>query len=262
MLYKSVLNVVVARHNAEVEPLVLLHALGADAQSFTELLEFVDYPHILLVELPGHGCSDVLRLEGAASAADVWRELLLALDERGVGKFHLAGVSLGGALSWYGAAYHTDRLLSVTVLCAGPVNLPATMWVERAALVRAEGVSQLVEPTLRRWFTPGFLEGGAAAVERTRRSYLSVDPEGYAQCCEVLAALDLRGVPVADIPFQVGAGEFDAGFTESMLREAVLDLAEPAVVFGFVIEGAAHQVVVEQPQLVAEYLQANIREAM
>ncbi|EEH63322.1 hydrolase, alpha/beta domain protein [Gleimia coleocanis DSM 15436] len=258
----STLNIVEARRDESVAPLVLIHALGADASSFTEVVAALDYPHVLLVDLPGHGGSAPLDLEGAATAGAIWNALLSSLASLGVEKFHLAGVSIGGALTWYGAVHHADRLLSVTVLCAGPVNLPSEMWIERAALVRAEGVFQLVEPTLRRWFTPDFLEGGASAVERTRQSYLSVDPEGYAQCCEVLASLDLRGMPVGDIPFQVGTGEFDEGFTVSMLHEAVLSLAEQTMVFGFVIEDAAHQVVVEQPQLVAKYLQAHLCDAV
>ena len=54
-------------------------------------------------------------------------------------------------------------------------------------LVRREGLAAIVDAVLARWFTPSFGD-----VDGFREMFLSVDPEGYARCCEALAAWDAR----------------------------------------------------------------------
>ncbi len=63
-------------------------------------------------------------------------------------------------------------------------------WHDRAATVRAEGMDAVTPAGLERWFTPDAPAGVRAKFEAMLRS---ATPEGYAACCEALAALDLRG---------------------------------------------------------------------
>ena len=63
---------------------------------------------------------------------------------------------------------------------------------------------------LARWFTPAFAQANPEVIERIRGVLCSTSPEGYAGCCEALAALDLRA-ELAQIvaPTLVLAGEDD-----------------------------------------------------
>lgn len=268
-------------------PLVLLHALGSDASSFSAVVEYLKYPWVILVNLPGHGGSAPLKdfpSEGVAGGKHpqgspveaVFSALLLTLKEFHVEKFHLGGISIGGMLTWYGVTHYPQQVLSATVLCAGPVNQPATQWWERAKNVRAEGVAYLVDATMYRWFTDDMFDMRRDEIEHVKEVYLRCDPEGYAQCCEVLATLDLRDTPLsADKVFTLAAAQFDPGFGVTDAQEAFQRLeaqskgtTEQAMQEQqtvrhhlVVIAGAAHQAVVEQPVRVAEVLDQTIKVA-
>ncbi|MDO5060337.1 MAG: alpha/beta fold hydrolase [Actinomycetaceae bacterium] len=272
-------------------PLVLLHALGSDASSFSAVVEYLKYPWVILVNLPGHGGSAPLKdfpTEGAFAGKHtqqrpveaVFSALLRTLKEFQVEKFHLGGISIGGMLTWYGATQHPEQVLSATVLCAGPVNLPATQWWERAEKVRAEGVGYLADATMQRWFTDVMFDTRRDEIEHVKEVYLRCDPEGYAQCCEILATLDLRESPLAaDKVFTLASAQFDPGFGVLDAQEAFALLEkqlmaedgtaqEPADESKLalkrhlvVIADAAHQAAVEQPVRVAEILDQTIKVA-
>ncbi len=84
-------------------------------------------------------------------------------------------------------------LLDRLVLCCTSAHLPPReMWTERAATVRAQGMEAVVDAALERWFTPALAECRPEALERIRRALLDMPAEGYAGCCEAIAAHDLR----------------------------------------------------------------------
>src|SRR2546425_7596695 len=92
-----------------------------------------------------------------------------------------------------------DRL----VLAATSAHFgPPEPWLERAALVRAEGTASIADATMDRWFTPAFQER-----EPFRRMLLESPREDYAACCEAIAAWDFRdGLRKISAPTLVIAG--------------------------------------------------------
>lgn len=248
-----------------VAPLVLVHALGADQRCFNSVLDELAYPSVIAVELPGHGGAPVLDLGRPVMVADLYARLMAELDALGVAEFHLAGISIGGLLTWFAATQPGRRLLSATVLCSKPALLPSEMWWERASLVREQGLDSLVEPTLQRWFTPDFYALNSSAVQVTRAGYQQCNPVGYAQCCEVLATTDLRELPVLVPVFHLAAAQFDAGALPQDLADAYAVVAKLDAQHGLVgdrfysvIEGAAHMASVEQPLQVANLITRSI----
>ncbi|MCS4484314.1 alpha/beta fold hydrolase [Gleimia sp. 6138-11-ORH1] len=260
---------VFGKASEEVVPLVLIHALGTDSSSFKQVIAALNYPWTITVDLPGHGKSAPLSTLKPSSPEVVFTAILENLEAIGVQQFHLAGISIGGMLSWYGLTHYPAQVLSATVLCAGPANLPATQWEERARKVRASGVAHLVEPTMERWFTPEMFRNRPREIEWIKETYRNCNPEGYAQCCEVLANLDLREKELpAGRNFTLAAAEHDGGFppeTGQSVFQSICDRHQsPQVESGVatasgklhfqVIKGAAHQAAVEQPQQVAEII--------
>lgn len=82
--------------------LVLLHGLLGSGDDWRALCPFLaDFP-LLLVDLPGHGAA---HSRTARDFADVSRQLTSTLQAQGVGRYWLAGYSLGGRIAMYHAAY-------------------------------------------------------------------------------------------------------------------------------------------------------------
>jgi len=98
--------------------LVLLHGFGGSGHHFDPLLEELTARfRVLLPDLPGHG--DSVAVSGSRHARAGAQAVLATMDALGCDRFHLAGFSLGGAVSCLVAAQAPDRVLSLTLLAPG-----------------------------------------------------------------------------------------------------------------------------------------------
>ena len=101
----------------EGDPLVLIHPLGADRGVWEPVLPFLSDRHdCIAVDMPGFGGSPELPEATRATAGEIATTLAATLDDLGIERAHVAGISLGGWVSLEFAK--TDRCLSVTALCA------------------------------------------------------------------------------------------------------------------------------------------------
>src|ERR1700733_3900642 len=84
---------------------------------------------------------------------------------------------------------------SIGSCCAAPPPRlgPAGPGSGGAAIVRADGVQAVADAVLERWFTPGFTQAHPEVIERMRAQLIVTPREGYAGCCEAIAAMDLTG---------------------------------------------------------------------
>ena len=81
---------------------------------------------------------------------------------------------------------------------------------------------------MARWFTPTFAAAHPGVVDRCQAMLLSVPPEGYAGCCEAIAAMDLRpDLPRITAPTLVLAGADDPA-TPLPHAEAIASLVPQA----------------------------------
>jgi pimeloyl-ACP methyl ester carboxylesterase len=111
--------------------------------------------------------------------------------------------------------------------------------------VRAGGTQAVVEASLERWFTRA---AGSDVVERARRDLLAVAPEGYAGCCEAIAAYDLRErLHAIQAPTLVIATEDDPSAPPEHGR-LIADAIEGTRLV--VLHQGRHLVSVERPDLV------------
>ena len=70
-------------------------------------------------------------------------------------------------------------------------------WLDRAALVRSEGMAAISEMVPPRWFTPDFITRQPAAVAFVMDMLHGTDPVGYAGCGEAIADKRLEALPFA-----------------------------------------------------------------
>lgn len=242
---------------ADAPALVLGSSLGSDRHMWDEIMPALESWKVLRYDFPGHGQSDPLPLDRPATPVDLGEAILATIDDAGIDRFHIAGLSLGGMMSLWMSINRPRRIESMTMMCSGPVILPSSDWTAKAATVRAEGTASLVDATLQRWFTRSFLDRNDYRVERTRQTFIDCQDEGYAQCCEVIASMDNRpGLPHVPVPVTIIHAEHD----QSLPRNAAQDLATsiregscPDVRLSHVSD-AAHMAAVEQPQQVATAL--------
>lgn len=94
-------------------PLVLLHGLGGDSTSWTlNQRQLAADRQVISVDLPGHGKSD--RTVGDGTVPSTGALLSGLPDALGIDRFHLLGLSYGGALALDLAGRIPDRILSLT----------------------------------------------------------------------------------------------------------------------------------------------------
>jgi len=210
------------------------HQMPALAQSY----------RVIAFDTRGHGESPVP--PGPYTVPDLAADVLALLDRLGIGEFSYCGLSLGGAIGQEVALQAGERLQRLVLACTA-ANFGAA-FAERAARVRAEGMQWLVEPTRSRWFTPAIDGAERVHADDIMRTFAATDPEGYASCCDALAAFDTRGwLEQITSPTLVIAGEQDPATPVEAARVLEAGIPEAELV---VVADAAHLANVEQPALV------------
>jgi 3-oxoadipate enol-lactonase len=148
---------------------------------------------LLRYDLPGHGVAAGSPVPPTPySIRGLGAGVLALLDAHGIDRAAYAGISLGGMIGMWLAANAPHRISALGLLCTSAYLPPASAWGDRAAQVRARGMTAISALVVGRWLTadyaarePGVRAALTAELERT-------DPEGYAGCCEALAGMDLR----------------------------------------------------------------------
>jgi 3-oxoadipate enol-lactonase / 4-carboxymuconolactone decarboxylase len=199
---------------------------------------------------PGHGGSPAP--DGDYALADLGTALLATLDDLGVGRVHLGGLSLGGMVAMWVASHAPARVDRLVLVCTSALLGPAQMWHDRASAVRAGGMATIADAVLARWFTPAFAGTHPEVVAGARDMLLSVEPQGYAGCCNAIATMDLRAdLAGVTAPTLVVAGADDPATPPEHAREIGRRIAGARVE---VVPSAAHLANVEAPEAVTALL--------
>jgi 3-oxoadipate enol-lactonase len=166
-------------------------SLGTTWEMWEELTSVLSASYrVVRFDTRGHGRSPVPA--GPYSVADLASDVLALADSLDIDRFGFVGLSLGGAIGQTLALTAPSRVAAAVLCCTVPAFGDPATWTDRAALVRAEGMAVLAEPTKGRWFTDGFRSAHPEQVDRFIAMITGLDPEGYASCCEALAGFDLR----------------------------------------------------------------------
>jgi 3-oxoadipate enol-lactonase len=117
--------------------------------------------------------------------------VLALLDRLGVRRAHVAGLSLGGMMALRLAAREPARVDRLVALATSAKPDPQG-FLDRAAAARSGGTAPLAPTVVSRWLTPTYAAEHPDLVARLEAMIAGADDEGYALCCEVVAAVDLR----------------------------------------------------------------------
>jgi 3-oxoadipate enol-lactonase len=167
---------------------------------------------LLRFEMRGHGAPGAQSPAppGPYTIAELGTDVLALLNSHDIGQVAYCGVSLGGMVGMWLAANAPERITRLALCCTSAYLPPASMWTERAARARSEGMGPLVQQVVARWFTPGFFQRQPEAVAKVVEMLKGTNPEGYAGCAEAIAVMDLRPVlPAITAPALVIAAAED-----------------------------------------------------
>jgi len=219
--------------------LVLANSIGTTLELWDrQVPAFAGRFHLLRYDQLGHGRSEIPA--GPYTVERLGRELLALLDELGIERFSFCGLSLGGTVGMWLGANAVDRVDRL-VLAGTSGYFGPERWIERAEIVRAQGMEPIADATMERWFTPAFADFGAF-----RDRFVSTPPEGYAACCDALRDWDFRGeLGSVALPTLVLVGSEDLATPPDQAR-LIADGIPGAQLEQ--IPGAAHLLNVEQPE--------------
>lgn len=249
-------------HHSEDGPvgapvLVFSNSLGTTAAMWEpQVAALADRYRIVRYDTRGHGRSPVPPAGADVDLADLGADLLALLDNLGVARAHLCGLSLGGMTAMWVAAHAPERVDRL-VLCATSAWLgPPEGWYERAAVVRTQGTKAIAAASLARWFTAGLLAARPDVAAWAEDMLEGIPDEGYAACCGVIARMDLRpALGRITAPTLVIAGADDPATPPDhgrLIAESI-----PAARFE-VLSPAAHLLNIEQADRVTALIAAHL----
>jgi 3-oxoadipate enol-lactonase len=191
------MNAVALHHRLDGPPEAPLLVLGASLGTTTDLWHpqlaaLARDRRVLRYDHRGHGGSPTPA--GPYRIADLGGDLLALLDRLGEPRVELAGISLGAMVATWLAAHAPDRVRRLALLSTSALLGPAQGWLDRATAVRVGGPGAVADTVVGRWFTPAFRDREPATVGWARGMLLHTPAEGYAGCCEAIAAMDLTPV--------------------------------------------------------------------
>lgn len=194
--------------------LVMLHGIGSNARSFERLCDHLPADWTLLSwNAPGYGGSAALPIERPV-ASDYADRLAALVDELGLPSFALLGHSLGTLFAADFAARHADRVSRLVLMsCAQGYGMTPGDELPEKAAARLRNLEQLGPQAFAAERAPNLLHDSAARpdlAEDAVAAMAAINPAGYAQAVNALAAGDLVGdAPDIKTPTLVVVGSQD-----------------------------------------------------
>lgn len=224
---------------------LLLHPVGLDLTWWEPQVEMLRSEfQVLRIDFRGHGKSEIAPPYTLAGFAADAHALLGALH---IGPAHVIGLSLGGMVAQHLALEYPTVVRSLILsntLCTLPAQARQAMRA-RGEAAEQGGMAAVVEATIERWFTRGFLDSPLVAL--CRRHLLAQDIRAWASTWRAIADLDtLPRLGEIHVPTLVTTGDADVS-TPVAAAQSIANGIPGAVLK--VMPGAPHMAPYERPEL-------------
>ena len=171
-------------------PVVLLHGFPFNRSMWREQTESLkDSYRVITPDLRGHG--QTTAAGGAATMEEMADDVAALLDELGVGRAVVGGLSMGGYVTLAFCRKYAARVAAVVLADTRPQ--PDTEEARRARekmieLALREGMAPIADAMLPKMLAPATLESNPELVARVREMILDTNPEGAAAALRGMAA--------------------------------------------------------------------------
>jgi 3-oxoadipate enol-lactonase len=243
---------------------VLVHAIGCDHRMWDTTAQALSaHFRVIRMDVRGHGRSDAL--DAKYTLTQLADDVAAVLDQYGVEKASVVGLSLGGMIGQAFALTHPQRLEKLVLACTSSSYGAegAAMWMARIKTVTDGGMQALRDAAMARYFSESFRAQSPADVAVIAERFLTTPVRGYIGCCHAIAALHFTdALPNIRASTLVIAGEVDVGTPVAMSEILAKGIPNARL---SVIPGAAHLAVVEKPvvfnAMVKEFLSNDVLNA-
>jgi 3-carboxy-cis,cis-muconate cycloisomerase len=211
----------------------------------------------------GHGNSPVP--DGPYTIAELGADVIALLDRLGIPRADFAGISIGGMVGQWLAIHHPERIGRLIVISSAPDTLNPGAFRERARVVReAHATEPIASAVVAGWFTEEYAAARPEVVATHRQMIVETAVEGYASCCEAVAAHDVAaGLGMVQAPTLVIAGAQDRAIPSSQGER--IAAAIPGARF-VLLDPASHLASVERAaevnRLITEHLRMDDAERL
>lgn len=237
---------------------LLLHPVGLDMRCFDPLAaELAREFTVLRVDLRGHGRSPAG--SPAPALEDYAEDVHALLEEIGFLPTAVVGFSFGGMIGQLLALDHPEDVSALAICaCASTLDPEGRRTLaERGTVAERSGMDAVLDVTMARWFSPGFLQQGH---DRDVRGQLqALDVRSWAEAWRAISALDAAArLQEIDVPTLCLAGGADLSVPPDTMREASRRIRGSRFE---VVAGASHMLFIERHQEVAAILGDFLRAA-
>jgi len=201
--------------------LFLLNPLAASLEIWDAQLELEREFTLIRFDPRGHGGS-TLGSKAELTIEDLARDALAVLDAAAIERAHICGLSIGGMMAMNMAVRFPARVQKL-LLCATTPYMPTReMWQARIDTARRDGLKDLVDGIVQRWFTPAFHDSNPGEVQRVRGLLMKTDRLGYAASAAAVRDMDQReSIKHISAPTLVIAGAHDPGVPPSQAETII-----------------------------------------
>jgi 3-oxoadipate enol-lactonase/4-carboxymuconolactone decarboxylase len=176
---------------ADRPPLVLLNSIGTDMSLWDRTL-----PHLLpafrllRIDTRGHGASDAP--DGDYSLSLLADDVAAIMQDAGIEKAAVAGVSLGGMMAMQLALDHAERVSALALICTSAA-MDSASWAARIDTVRAESTQAIAEMAIGRFLSAPFVAQHPEIADGMKGAVAAQADAGYAG-----AGAAIRDMALAD----------------------------------------------------------------
>jgi 3-oxoadipate enol-lactonase len=237
---------------------LLLHAVGMDLTLLDALAAIMakDFT-VLRADLRGHGKSPYVPAASLEDYADDVHALLTKLSFAPCG---VAGFAMGGMVTQALAVKYPQDTRAIMIASCAHEQTPESKaaLLSRASSAQRDGFADILDETMARWFTDGFIASGGDKPVRAR--LLANDVRGWINAFEAMAHIDtaprLKNIKV---PALCLVGDADKSTPPPVVR-AIAD-AIPGARF-HVLPGGTHMPFFEVPDEVAKVVGGFFKEVL
>ncbi|MFN4143279.1 acetoin dehydrogenase dihydrolipoyllysine-residue acetyltransferase subunit [Aestuariivirga sp.] len=242
-----------AKRGSGDETLILIHGFGGDLDNWLFNIDALgEKATVYALDLPGHGQSaKALENPGLGSLTAA---LSSFMDKLGIGKAHLVGHSMGGAIAMQLAADQPQKVKSLTLICSAGLGPDIGSYVDE--YVAAQGRKDL-KPVLEQLFADKSLVSRQLVEDVLKYKRL----DGVESVLKALSSALFGGRKQHDAPGAKLAGKLPPTLVIWGKEDQIIPAAHSANLPGtkvHVIDGAGHMVFMEKASDVNNLIKAHI----
>jgi 3-oxoadipate enol-lactonase len=202
---------------ADAPALLFSNSLSSNLSMWDAQAEALkDQFRIIRYDSRGHGNS-VAKPE-PYSIAQLGADALAIMDALKIDKAHFCGLSKGGMVGQWLLTHHRDRIGKAVLANTAALMAPPDLWNGRIRNVSQNGMKAIVDATIERWFTKGFVERAPKVIAGVKTMIASTPAQGYCGCCAAIRDMDQReSIRSITNPVLLISGAHDPATTPAMM---------------------------------------------